>query len=255
MSNKRKAPTSVYIVAVIALVGLVWVNLTLYPNAGNLLGTLLFGGILCIVVFRKKLWKLLKRLWKRVITRIAVCVLGAFIAAGAALCVFFSVNMVVYSHKPLEDIDCVIVLGCQVQGETPGNMLQDRLNAALELLKDNSDAVCIVSGGQGAREDITEAEAMRRYFVNNGIADNRIYCEQSSTSTEENLRFSAEILSQLGIENNIAIVTNEFHQYRADICAKRLGLSVGHYSAGTSLRLLPNYWIREWGALAVTLMS
>ena len=131
----------------------------------------------------------------------------------------------------------------------------DEIFAALELLESNPEAICVVSGGQGPQEHISEAEAMRRYLNERGIADERIIPEPSSTSTEENLRFSAELLAEHGFNGSIVVVTNEYHQYRADIYARRAGLRVGHHSAHTALRLFPNQWVREWGALAVAILT
>lgn len=232
-------------------------NLVLKPNAGSLLGTLFFGGIIAVTLLRRRI----AALWKRTVGRVLLIVFGGIITAGLGLCVFFSVNMVIYAERPAEGfgaddgVDCVIVLGCQVRGEIPTEMLCDRLDAALELLEENPEAFCVVSGGQGRQEDISEAEAMRRYLSANGIEDERIIPETRSTSTEENLRFSAELIEERGISGNMVVVTNEFHQYRADIYARRSGLNVGHHSAPTSVRLFPNYWLREWGALAVAIIT
>ncbi len=244
------------IIAVVAVVGLVWVNLVLKPNAGSLLGTIIFGGILAAAL----LWRRIMQLWKRTFGRVFLIVFGGIAAVGLGVCVFFSVNMALYAERSAEGftaddaVDCVIVLGCQVRGETPTDMLCDRLDAALELLEENPEAVCVVSGGQGNLEAISEAEAMRRYLNAKGIADERIIPEPRSTSTEENLRFSAELLAERGISGNMIVVTNEFHQYRADIYARRAGLNVGHHSSHTALRLFPNQWVREWGALAVAMI-
>ena len=92
---------------------------------------------------------------------------------------------------------------------------------------------------------------MRRYLVANGIEDERIFTEDKSTSTEENLAFSREILGNLGISDNIMIVTSEFHQYRAAIYAKKNGLQTGAHSAKTPVLNLLNYWVREWGTLVI----
>lgn len=228
-----------------------WVNLVLKPNAGSLLGTLLFGGIIAVTL----LWRRIAGLWIKTAGRVFLIIFGVIAAAGLGLCVFFSVNMAVYAERDCDSTDCVIVLGCQVFGETPTDMLCDRLDAALELLEENSEALCVVSGGQGNLEEISEAEAMRRYLNAHGIADERIITEDRSTTTDENIRFTAELLSETGISDNITIVTNEFHQYRADIFARRAGLTVGHHSARTSPRLLLNQWVREWGALAVAILT
>ena len=190
------------------------------------------------------------RIWCRLYVRLVLIVLGAVVAVCAVLCVVFSVNMAVSIDKKIDAPRAVIVLGCQVVGETPSPMLRGRLNAALEVLNKYPDTVCAVSGGQGSGEDISEAEAMRRYLLDNGIAGERIIKEDKSVSTRENIRFSAEQLAEMGITDDVIIVTNDFHQYRADIYARENGFTaVGHYSSRTKPHNLLNYWVREWAAI------
>lgn len=89
----------------------------------------------------------------------------------------------------------VMIFGCYVRGEEPGRTLTTRLDAALSLLKRYPNADCIVSGGQGSNEAISEAEAMRRYLVSCGIAEERITLEDRSTNTSENLEYTFAILT------------------------------------------------------------
>lgn len=89
----------------------------------------------------------------------------------------------------------VMVFGCYVRGEEPGRTLTTRLDAALSLLKRYPNADCIVSGGQGSNEAISEAEAMRRYLVSRGIAEKRITLEDRSTNTSKNLEYTFAILT------------------------------------------------------------
>lgn len=249
--SRRITVSDVLFVAagIASLLCLVWVNLTLYPNLGNIAGTLLFGGIAAVCFFRKRLIAVAGRLWKRRGGKILLCVFAAVLTAGAVMCAVFSVNMLRYSERDSENPEVVIVLGCALHGEIPSYMLSDRLSVALSVLERNPEAVCVVSGGKGVRETITEAEAMRRYLVRRGISAERIILEDRSTSTEENLRYSAEILRNAGISGKTVVVTSDFHQYRADIYARRAGLSVGHISAKTELRVILNYVIREGLAL------
>ena len=165
------------------------------------------------------------------------------------ICAFFTINMALHAEIPLERTEAVIILGCQVRGEMPSQMLKRRLDAALEVLDENPEAVCVMSGGRGNGEDISEAECMRRYLTAAGIDEARLYAEDKSTSTRENIAFSAEILEKLGISENIMLVTNEFHQYRAYIYARREGLKTGAHSAKTPLSNLLNYGLRENAAL------
>lgn len=228
---------------------LVW-SCCAIPNAGTVIGVVLFGGaILCVALYRR-LWSLIKRLWKRAAGKIAVILTALLVTAGAALAGYFSVQMAVHISRPVEDVKAVIVLGCRVRGETPSSMLWVRTRAAYDVLCDFPEAVCVLSSGQGNGESITEAEAMRRLMQEWGIAEERIIMEERSTSTEENLRYSAELLRERGVTDGIAISTSEFHQYRAHLYARKAGLGeVGHYSAGTSRLMVFNYWLREWAAL------
>lgn len=222
-------------------------------SEGTFIGGLLFGAPILGAVFYKKLFVLIKKLWKSVGGRIVLILLAAVIAFGLFAATFFTVQMASYAYKPLDRVDAVIVLGCRVRGETPSSMLWIRTKTACDILTEHPDAVVIASGGQGPGEDISEAEAMRRMLAGWGIDDERIIMEDTSTSTAENFDNSAAILRELGISENIAIVTSEYHQYRASLYAKRSGLeNTGHYSGGTAKTHLLNCWIREWAALAAT---
>lgn len=246
-SSKISVILRIFFIA-ISTVLLVWVNLNFF-TAGTVIGNVIFITSIVICAAWKPFCGLIKRIWSRNAGK--VLLVAAFGAVGflVGACLFFSVNMLMCVEKPLLKTDAVIVLGCQVRGEQPSSMLAYRLNAAIETLEANPSAVCVVSGGKGKGEDISEAEAMRRYLKERGIAPGRIRKEDKSVSTRENIAFSAEILSEEGITDNIVIVTNDFHQYRAGIYAKRCGLKVGHHSSRTPFHNLLNYWIREWAAI------
>ena len=87
---------------------------------------------------------------------------------------------------------------------------------------------------------------MKDWLVANGIAPERIYMEDKSVNTEENLRFSKRIIDANGLPQRITIVTDAFHQLRADILAKKQGIESNNISADTVWYLLPTYWVREW---------
>ncbi len=236
------------LVALISAGLLLWSNLNFF-TAGTIIGCVIFSLIIALCVFWKPFKRLVKWLWKRVFGKITLIFLGSFTALIMGTCAFFTINMALHAEIPLEKTEAVIILGCQVRGETPSQMLKRRLDAALEVLNDNPEAVCVMSGGRGNGEDISEAECMRRYLTAAGIDEARLYAEDKSTSTRENIAFSAEILENLGISENIMLVTNEFHQYRAYIYASRAGLKTGAHSAKTPLQNLLNYGLRENAAL------
>ena len=87
---------------------------------------------------------------------------------------------------------------------------------------------------------------MKTYLTERGIAPERIYMEDRSVNTEENLRFSQEIIRREGLSENITIVTDVYHQYRAEMIAKQQGINgTLNISADTSWYLVPTYWTRE----------
>lgn len=238
-------------IAVIILAAglLVWFCLPGFFNAGTFLGVILSLLIGLCAVFAKQLRRLLKWLWTHIPGRISLCALGAVIAGFLGFCGYNGAMMARYSDVPLEQVKCIMILGCQVKWDEPGGELLSRLNTALPLIEEHEDVPVIVTGGQGRGENISEAECMKQWLVSQGVPDSRIYTETASESTAQNFAYSAPILERLGISDGIAVVTNDFHQYRAELCARRLGLSTGHYSSKTRALVFPNYIIRELAAL------
>lgn len=122
----------------------------------------------------------------------------------------------------VSDADYVVVLGAGIRGTELSLTLKQRLDASLTYAKSHQNIPIIVSGGQGPGEDMTEAQAMSNYLIQNGIAKDRIILENRSTSTEENLEFSKAIIQKNGafVHPRILIVTSDYHMFRARFIAK-----------------------------------
>ena len=103
----------------------------------------------------------------------------------------------------------------------------------------------ILSGGQGKGENISEAECMYRYLTEKGIAKERLYKEERSTSTRENLLYSKKIMEEEHLDFRVIIVTNEFHEYRASVIAEHTGITPSAVCGKTAWWLLPTYYLRE----------
>ena len=68
---------------------------------------------------------------------------------------------------------------------------------------------------------------MKEYLIKRGISESRIITESRSENTYENIKFSFEILEEMGLsDKNISVVTDAFHQCRASLIAKRQGRRV-----------------------------
>ena len=151
-------------------------------------------------------------------------------------------------------VDAVIVLGAGVNGETPSAALQSRINAAAAYLDKHPDAPVVLSGGQGPGERITEAEAMRRALE--GRVENPLLLEDRSTSTAENFQFSKALLEEAGLDAEtatVAVVTNDFHCFRAHMIAQKQGLNIADVPAELPWWwLTANYYLREAFAVVKT---
>lgn len=139
----------------------------------------------------------------------------------------------------------LVVLGCKVYGTKASLMLEERLQAACKFLCQHPETKCVVSGGKGEDEEISEAACMYQYLVDAGISEERIYLESNSTNTGENITFSMEIIRREGLCPQLALVSNEFHIYRAIKIAKHLGFMAQGVPARTAWWLFPTYFVRE----------
>lgn len=144
--------------------------------------------------------------------------------------------------------DYIVVLGAQVRGDEPSRSMADRVAAAAEYLQAHPDAVCIVSGGQGDGENMTEAACMRDMLYTAGIDPRRVWLEERATNTDENIAFSLALIeAETGQQPaELGIVTSEYHLRRAELVAKRQGCTGLGIAAQTSLPIMKvNYFIRE----------
>jgi uncharacterized SAM-binding protein YcdF (DUF218 family) len=146
--------------------------------------------------------------------------------------------------QPQKNLDYVLVLGAQVKGTEPSRALRKRLDCALAYAEENPDTILILSGGKGSDEEISEAECMYRYLTGKGLAADRMILEDQSTSTRENLEFSASYLDRE--QDQIGILSNNFHIYRALLLADRAGYQhVCGIPAPSDALMQPHYVLRE----------
>ncbi len=211
----------------------------------------LFGGIgTAVCVAYPRVADGVLSIWSRGVGRVFLGGLATIIALLLVLFAVVSGYMIAACAKQPSEDATVIVLGAALRGDRPSLSLRTRLEAAREYLTEHPKAVCIVSGGQGPDEIYTEASVMKAWLADRGIDPQRIYVEDQSTSTFENIRLSREVIEQNGLTSQVAIVTQDFHQFRAQQFAKRAGLTVsGAITAHTPWYLLGSYWIRDFAGV------
>ncbi|ONI84933.1 hypothetical protein ALI22I_31210 [Saccharothrix sp. ALI-22-I] len=176
----------------------------------------------------------------------------------AAYVAFLFVSLLLYSIVygsigRRTGFDAVVVLGAGLIGDRVPPLLAGRLDRGLHLYRREVGAgrapLMVVSGGQGPDEKVSEAAAMRDYLLRREVPDEVIVLEDRATTTEENLRYSANLLAERGWTGRAVAVTNNFHVFRAAVLARRLRLRMQIIGAPTAWYFLPSAFLREFAAL------
>lgn len=149
--------------------------------------------------------------------------------------------------------DYIIVHGAGLNGVEPTPLLAGRIDKAFELWEhQGKQGKILVSGGQGADEQISEAEAMCRYLANKkAVPAEAIIKEDKSTTTMENLQFSDTIMKERsGAEPyRAAVVTSDYHVFRCAEYAHKLGISADGVGSFTRGWYWPAAFTREFIAI------
>jgi uncharacterized SAM-binding protein YcdF (DUF218 family) len=166
---------------------------------------------------------------------------------GVLIAVIIELDIIRFgSIAKAKNSDCIIVLGCQVKGTVPSPFLQRRLKEGIRLYKEGYGKHIIVSGGQGPGEDISEAEAMKKYLLDNGIDEASIIMEDKSKNTMENLAFSKEVMEAKDFKTAV-VVSNKFHLRRVSLMCKSLDLNTNYSGVFVSEHKASEYkgYVRE----------
>lgn len=156
----------------------------------------------------------------------------------------------------IEKVDYILVLGAGLDGNKVGKILKSRLDKAIEYYKLHDDVDIIVSGGFGKNKNITEAQAMYTYLIENGVNKDKIIKEDKATTTLENIKFSQEILKKRKHgDKKVLIVTNEFHLYRSMVIADILGMNNEGLACKTKLKVRVNYMMREYPTFMIDVVK
>ena len=219
------------------------------------IGHSFLGLILCGIAGLISCYKLLTLLQAShpLAARILRTILSALVVFGL---IAYAITLVPIfrgaAGDPDAQCDYILVLGAKVNGTDPSLTLRERIDAAGDYLKAHPETVAVLSGGQGGDEGISEAQCMYNELTAMGIEPERLWMEDRSTSTQENLRFSLALIEEKNGSRPqvIGLVSSEFHLYRAGLYAADCGVTAAGIPAHTSwLTLRLNYYLREVAAL------
>lgn len=256
MSEKKKIIGTIFriFLVCVSLFMIGWYIISAIVSIGSVFGIMFFTCTSLCGIFSKQFFMLTDKIKSYKIGKIIFRTVTVLFVA-AMLFVGVELGAMVYGAcRTPDENSTLVVLGCQVNGTTPSKMLRIRLQTAYDYLVENPDTKCIVSGGQGSNERISEAQCMYNWLTEKGISADRIYIEDKSTNTDENIEFSKQIIEKENLNKNLAIVTDGFHEFRASIIAAKHGCSSGAVSAPTPFYLAANFTTRELFALAAEII-
>ena len=175
---------------------------------------------------------------------------------------FLLVSYVCYAYvygkvARTDGADFVVVLGAGLRSDGQvTTLLANRLDRGIEVwaaLDRHADPdfapMLIVSGGKGSDERRSEAAAMAAYLTERGFPDDRLLLEDQSRTTEENLVFSRAIMDDLRPGARVAVVTSDFHAFRAAVLARQLGIRGQVTGARVAGYYRPSALLREFAAV------
>lgn len=224
------------LVCIVLLLYVIPLFLGCHFNVGNFVGIALFGSVL-VFLYHPHIWFELP-----IIVRfmIGICLVVFLICA-----LYTGYFMYVACQKKPIGKETVILLGCGLYGSRPSLSLIQRMEVAIEYLNTYPATNVIVAGGKGRGENITEAKAMYTYLTSKGIDSHRIYLEEKSVNTKQNIQYAHNILQQHNLNKEVVIVTHAYHMYRAMQFVKQEKLSFHACAAKSSWYAFPMCATRE----------
>lgn len=153
----------------------------------------------------------------------------------------------VIQNSEQNQYDAILVLGCGVVRNQPSPLLQERLDAGIELYKKGVAPKIIMSGDHG-REDYDEVNVMKSYAIQQGVPSEDIFMDHAGFSTYESVYRARNIF----LAKKLVIVSQRYHLYRAIYISKLLNFekvvgadSTTYRMYGQTVRDLREIFARE----------
>ncbi len=169
---------------------------------------------------------------RKILTVLIICLLSAaLLGMAAAVAINAYVKSVggkyIVSGESVEKSDCIIILGCGVRPDgNPSDMLRDRLEVGISLYKNGAAPKILMSGDHGEIY-YDEVNTMKDYAIEQGVPSEDIFMDHAGFSTYESIYRAKEIFSL----QNITVVTQKYHLYRALFIAENFGMKAEGVSA------------------------
>ena len=187
---------------------------------------------------RKKMKKLRLLLW--LLCGLVILGIGTVVAINSHVTNVGGAKILsVEEAAALADVDCIIVLGCQVKEDgTLSHMLRDRVEQGLTLYRQGAAPKLLMSGDHGTA-GYDEVNAMKGYAVDAGVPSEVVFMDHAGFSTYETVYRAKAVFEA----KKVVIVTQRYHLYRAVYIAGRLGLEA--YGVSADLRSYAGQTVRD----------
>jgi uncharacterized SAM-binding protein YcdF (DUF218 family) len=153
----------------------------------------------------------------RLVGGFVLAIFGLWAVSMAAVLIFSYIDQA----KPAESI---VVLGAAQYDGRPSPVLRARLDHGIDLWNHGMGKVLVLTGGRGAGDTTSEAEAGRAYARKHGVPDTVILLENKGRTTRESMLGVAQLLQDRGLKTAI-LVSDPFHMLRLSIIGRRFGLT------------------------------
>lgn len=155
---------------------------------------------------------------------------ACFLLFAAIAMIFFANREIVKTseHLTWNDVNAIPVRNVGLLlGARPGNnYFTRRINAAAELYHSGKVKWLLVSG-DNSRKNYDESSGMQQALIAKGVPASAIFCDYAGFSTLDSVVRANKVFG----ENNITIISQEFHNQRAIWLAKQYGIDAIGYNA------------------------
>lgn len=169
----------------------------------------------------------------------------------AIIFTFITLNTILHLLPVKSPVQLIAILGARVEDpEQIPLILTRRVKYAIKVFNkltstEQKNVRFIVSGSKSVSDAISEALAMERLLIKDGIPKSQIILEEQATTTEENLFFIKRVMESNQWLGDLLVITSDFHLVRTQLLAWNQGVTVNLKGANTPFWLVPYYLVRD----------
>lgn len=126
--------------------------------------------------------------------------------------------------------DVALVLGAGTHDGEVSPVFRERINHGIWLYQNGYVSNLLLTGGVGAGNEISDAQAAKNYAVAQGVPEEVILIEEQSAITQQNLEYAKQIMDEHGLRTAV-LVSDPLHMKRAMLGARDAGITA--YSSPT----------------------